>query len=65
MFTARTLKPGLSEEDCSITTLYENKRLSIFFCTPTNNIHKYEGCFLGGQVSSNGLKVFNGFIVDI
>ena len=31
MFTARTLKPGLSEEDCPITTLYENKRLPIFF----------------------------------
>ena len=28
------------------------------------DIHKYEGCFLRGQVSSNGFKVFNGFIVE-
>ena len=64
MFTAWTLKPGLSEEDCPITTFYENKRFLLFFFLRTNNIHKYEGCFLRGQVSSNGFTVFNAFIVE-
>ena len=35
-----------------------------FFCKQTNKIHKFEGCFLRGQVSSNGYKVFNGCIVE-
>ena len=46
------------------------KRLSnhIFFLNKvfwkrTNNSHKFEGFFLGGQVSSDGFKVSNGFIV--
>ena len=33
------------------------------FCKWTNNIHKFEGCFLTGQVSSSGFKVFNSCIV--
>ena len=39
---------------------------SFFFFAygPCNNIHQFEGCFLRGQVSSNGLKVFNGCIVE-
>ena len=32
----------------------------IFFCKRTNKILRFEGCFLRGQVSSNGFKVFNG-----
>ena len=35
-----------------------------FFCKRTNNIHKFEGCLLRGQVSSNGFEVFNGCIVE-
>jgi len=42
----------------------KTKDSQCFFCIRTNNIHKYEGCFLRGQVSSNGFKVFNGFIVE-
>ena len=42
----------------------KTKDSPFFFCIPTNNIHKCEGCFLRGQVSSNGFKVFNGFIVE-
>ena len=42
----------------------ENKRFSSFFCKQADNIHKFEGCFLRGQVSSNGFKVFNGCIVE-
>ena len=57
MFTARTLKPGLSEEDCPITTFYENKRFPIVF------LHT-DQITLRGQVSLNGFKVFNGFIVE-
>ena len=35
-----------------------------FFCKWTNNIHKFEGCFLRGQVTSNGFKVLNSCIVE-
>ena len=31
---------------------------SQFFCQQTNSIHKFNGCFLRGQVSTNGFKVF-------
>ena len=66
--TVRTLKPGHLEEDCPITTFSENKILKSFFFSfaygPCNNIHQFEGCFLRGQVSSNGFKVFNGCIVQ-
>ena len=34
------------------------------FCKRTNNIHEFEGCFLRGQVSSNGFKVLNGCMVE-
>ena len=30
----------------------------------TKDSHKFEGCFLRGQVSSYGFKVFNSFIVE-
>ena len=52
IITVRLLEPGHLEEDYPITTVFENKRFSTFF----------EGCFLRGQVSSNGFKVFNGCI---
>ena len=58
------VEPRHSEEDCLITTISENKRLSRFFCKRTSNIHKFEGCFLRGQVRSNGLKVFNRGIAE-
>ena len=35
-----------------------------FFCKRTNNIHEFEGCFLRGQITSNGFKVFHGCIVE-
>ena len=35
----------------------------LFAYGPYNNIHQFEGCFLRGQVSSNGFKHFNGCIV--
>ena len=35
-----------------------------FFCEWTDNIHRFEGCFLRGQVSSNGFKIFNRCIVE-
>ena len=37
---------------------------SQLFCKWANNIHKFEGRFLGGQVSSNAFKVFNGCVVE-
>ena len=63
--TEWTLKPGHLEEDCSITTFSENEILNFFFAYgPCNNIHQFEGYFLRGQVSSNGFKNFNGWIVQ-
>ena len=44
--------------------LLHHKRFSSFFCKRTNNIHKFEGCFLRGQVSSKGFIVSNGSIVE-
>ena len=44
--------------------LWKQKIPNCFFAYGPNNIHKYEGCFLRGQVSLNGFKVFNGFIVE-
>ena len=36
----------------------------VFSCERTNNIRKFEGCFLRRQVISNGFKVFNGCIAE-
>ena len=41
----------------------KTRRSSFFAYGPCNNIHQFEGCFLRGQVSSNGFKNFNGCIV--
>jgi len=57
--TSPFFEPGQLEEDYQITTVSENKIMSSCFL-----IHKFEGCFLRGQVSSNGFKVFNGCIVE-
>ena len=35
-----------------------------FFCKRTNNIQGNEGCFLRGQVDSDGFKVFNDCMVE-
>ena len=44
---------------------WKQKILKFFFLgQQTNNIHKFECCFLRGQVSSNGFKVFNSYIVE-
>ena len=53
IITVRLLEPGHLEEDYPITTVFENKRFSTF----------WGGCFLRGQVSLNGFKVFNGCII--
>ena len=41
-----------------------HKKILNFFCKQTNNIHKFEDCFLRGQVSLKGFIVFNGCIVE-
>ena len=43
---------------------FSKARLSSFFFKRNNNIHKFEGSFVGGEVCSNGFKVFNGWIVE-
>ena len=43
---------------------WKKKGVLSFFGKRNNNIHELEGCFLRGQVSSNGFKVFNGWIVE-
>ena len=61
----QTLKPGGLKEDCLITTFSEFKDFHFFvFGKPTNDIHKLEGCFLGGQISSNGFEVVNSCVVE-
>ena len=59
IITVRILKSGHLEEDYQIATFFENKRFSSCLL-----VHKFKGCFLRGQVSSNGFKVFNGYIVE-
>ena len=64
-FTVQLLEQGHLEEVYLITTVFwKQKDSQFFFCKRTNNIHEFEGCFLRCQVSSNGLKVFNGCIVQ-
>ena len=60
----RLLEPGHLDEDYPIKTVFENKRFSSIFCKRTNNIHELEGCFLRGQLISNGFKVSNDCIVE-
>ena len=57
--TVRLLEPGHLEEDYPITMFFANKRFS-----RTNDIHKFDGCFLRSQVSSNGFKFFISCIVE-
>ena len=56
--TVTFLEPGQLDEDYPITP-FEGKRFSLkVFGRRNNNIHKFESCFLRGQVSSNSFKVF-------
>ena len=64
-FTVRTLKPGHLEEDCPVTKFsFSKQKIFKFFCKWTNVIHKFEVCFLSGQVSLNSFEVFNSCIVE-
>ena len=45
-------------------TLFLKTKASQVFCKRTSNIHEFESSFLGGQVISNGFKVFNDCIVE-
>ena len=63
--TVQTLKPEDLKEDCPITTFSEFKDFHfVFFGKRTNDILKLEGCFLGGQISSNGFEVENSCVVE-
>ena len=44
--------------------IQSKQKIFKFFCKQTDSVRKFEGCFLRGQVSSNGFKVFNGCIVE-
>ena len=63
IITMRLLEPGHLEEDYPITTVFE-KKIFKFFCKRTNNINEFEGCFLRGQLSSNGYTAFNSCMVE-
>ena len=41
-----------------------NLKFLKFFCNGTNNIVKFEGCFLRALVNSNGFKAFNGCTIE-
>jgi len=62
-FTVQLLELGHFEEDYPITPFLKTKDSQVF-CKWTNNIPEFENCFLRGQVSSHGFKVFNGCIVE-
>ena len=65
---ARRLKQALQpvhlEEVCPNHNVICKQKILNFLFKRTNNIHKFEGCFLRGQVSSNGFNVFNGRKVE-
>ena len=57
------LEPGHLEKDYQIQGFLETK--DFFFGKRTNNINKFKGYFLSGQVmSSNSCNVSNGCIVE-
>ena len=62
-YSATTRTGAFGRRLFNITRFFENKDSQVF-CKRANNIHKFEGCFLRGQVSSNASKVFNGCIVE-
>ena len=62
--TARTLKPGHLEEGAQSQRVLKTRLSSFITYGLCNNIHKFEDCFLRGQASSNGLKLFNGCMVE-
>ena len=55
----RTLGRRLSNEKGFWT-----QKILNFFCKLTNNIYKFEDCFLRDQAGSNGFKVYNRCIVE-
>ena len=57
LFTLWTVKPGHLRKIVRSQRFLKTKG-SQFFCQQTNSIHKFNGCFLRGQVSTNGFKVF-------
>ena len=65
--TVWTLKPGhgrtLRRRLYNHNVFWKQDSQVLFAYGPYNNIHQFEGCFLRGQVSSNGFKHFNGCIV--
>ena len=50
-FYSATTQTGHVEADYPITTFLKTKDSQIFYANGLNNIHKFEGCFLRGQVS--------------
>ena len=66
IITVQLRDPGNLEEYYPITKVFEKKKkIFKFFCKlRTNNIHEFEGCFLRGQLSSNGYTVFNSCMVE-
>ena len=63
VYSATTLTVALGKR-LSNQNVFENKRFLRFFRKRTNNIHKFEGCYLRGQVSLNGFILFNCCIVQ-
>ena len=62
--TVRTLKPGHLKEDAQSQRVLKTRFSSFITYGPSINIHQFEDCFMRGQASSNGLKVFNDCIVE-
>lgn len=56
LLSVRLLEPGHFEYYPNHNWFWKQKILK-FYCKWTDNIHEFEGSFLGGQVSSNGFSL--------
>ena len=65
-FTMRQLEPAGNTSKKIIQSLRFKKTedSGVFFCQRTNGIHKFEGCFLRGQVCSNDFKGLHRLILS-
>ena len=62
-YRADTLTGTLGRRLSNHNVFWKQDARVFFAYGPCNNIHQFEGCFLSGQVSSNGFQNFNRCIV--
>ena len=62
--TLRLLERGSLGRRLSNHNSFWKQQILQLFCKRTNNIQENEGCFLRGQVGSDGFKLFNDCTVE-